>query len=63
VLFRRLAVFSGGWSLEAAEAVGAGDGIESADVLELLAHLVEKSLVVVQAGLGGEARYRLLETP
>jgi predicted ATPase len=61
-LFDRLAVFAGGWTLEAAEAVGAGDGIESADVLELLIHLVDKSLVVAQEGLRGEAWYRLLET-
>jgi non-specific serine/threonine protein kinase len=58
-LFRRLAVFSGGFSLEAAEAVdgsGAGD-----DSLELLARLADKSLVVVDAGPHA-ARYRLLET-
>src|SRR5262249_55473307 len=58
-LFERLAVFSAGWTLEAAEAVGAGDGIESMHVLELLAKLVDKSLVVAQAGAGGNARYRL----
>ena len=61
-LFERLAVFAGGWTLEAAEAVGAGQGIDPADVLELLAQLVNKSLVAAQEGLGGEARYRLLET-
>ncbi len=58
-LLQRLAVFAGGCTLEAAEAVGAGDGIEESAVLDLLIHLVEKSLVTLEAG--GE-RYRLLET-
>ncbi len=59
MLFRRLAVFAGGWTLDAAEAVGSGDGIDSAEVLDLLARLVEKSLVVMEPS--GE-RYRMLET-
>jgi len=59
-LFRRLSVFAGGWTLEAAEAVCAGEGIEE-EVLDLLSHLVGKSLVSV-AEQGGEARYGLLET-
>ena len=58
-LFARLSVFAGGWTLEAAEAVGAGGEIESADVLDLLARLVEKSLVRMDAETG---RYRMLET-
>ena len=58
-LFRRLAVFAGGWMLDAAEAVGASGDVNEADVLDLLLHLVEKSLV--QAEADGE-RYRLLET-
>ncbi|MCI0645594.1 MAG: tetratricopeptide repeat protein, partial [Chloroflexi bacterium] len=53
-LFRRLSVFAGGWALEAAEAYGR-------DVLELLAQLVDKSLVVVDTQAGNAARYRLLE--
>ena len=69
-LLRRLADFAGGWTLAAAEAVFAGadvgEGVEPADVLELLTGLVDKSLVdVVAAEPGvapGEARYRLLET-
>jgi predicted ATPase len=61
VLFRRLSVFSGGFTLEAAEAVCAGEGIEGEEVLELLAHLVDKSLVTTWEK-GGETRYRLLET-
>jgi predicted ATPase/DNA-binding NarL/FixJ family response regulator len=64
VLFRRLSVFAGGLALEAAEEVCAGEGIEREEVLDLLTHLVDKSLVVVQRQQGGgeEARYRLLET-
>ena len=59
---RRLSVFAGGWTLEAAEAVGAGDGIEQDDVLDLLSRLVDKSLVVAEARRGGRAlRYRMLE--
>ncbi len=60
-LFDRLSVFAGGWTLDAAEAVGAGHGVRAADVLELLSRLVDKSLVVAQER-DGEARYRLLET-
>ncbi len=60
-LFRGLSVFAGGFTLEAVEAVCAGEGIEEDEVLDLLSHLVDKSLVVVEER-GGEARYRLLET-
>ena len=49
-LFNRLSVFAGGWTLEAAEAVCAGDGIEPEDVLDLLLRLVRKSLVVAEEG-------------
>jgi predicted ATPase len=55
-LFRRLAVFVGGWSLEAAEAIS-----PDLDVWNLLDALVNKSLVA-QEELGGAARFRLLET-
>lgn len=58
-LFARLSVFAGGFTLDAAEAVGAGGAIDAADVLDLLARLVEKSLVI--ADIDG-ARYRMLET-
>ncbi|MGE5264534.1 MAG: ATP-binding protein, partial [Acidobacteriota bacterium] len=61
-LLRRLAVFSSGWTFEAAEAVCAGEGIEQANVLDLLSHLVDKSLVVVEESDAEGARYRLLET-
>ena len=60
-LFRRLSVFAGGFTLDAAEDVAAGDGLERLAVLDHLAQLVDKSLVVMDEG-GGEARYRLLET-
>ena len=64
-LFRRLAVFAGGaaggFPLEAAEAVGAGEPVAAAEVLDLLAGLVDKSLVLAEAR-GAEERYRLLET-
>jgi predicted ATPase/class 3 adenylate cyclase len=60
-LLRRLAVFAGGFALEAAEAVGAGAEIAAEDVLDLLTALVQKSLVVVDQR-EREARYGLLET-
>ncbi len=63
LLLRQLSVFAGGWTLEAAEEVCSGDGIELYDVLDLLSQLVNKSLVVVMEGLHNrETRYRLLET-
>ncbi|HVE46850.1 MAG TPA: BTAD domain-containing putative transcriptional regulator [Acidimicrobiales bacterium] len=57
VLLRRLSVFRGGWTLEAAEAVCAGGAAPAGDVLELLTGLVGQSLVVALDG-----RFRLLET-
>ena len=50
VLFRRLAVFAGGWTLDAVEQVCAGDGLDQSAVLDLLTSLVDKSLVVVDDG-------------
>jgi predicted ATPase/DNA-binding SARP family transcriptional activator len=58
LLFDRLAVFSGGWSLEAAEAVCSGDGIDAGEVLDLLTRLVDQSMVEVAGG----GRFRMLET-
>ena len=61
VLLRRLSVFAGGWTLEAAEAVGSGSGLPQEDVLDLMSRLVEKSLVVLDEQ-SAEPRYRMLET-
>ncbi len=61
VLFRRLAVFAGGFSLEPVEAVCSGGGIGADDVLDLLARLVDKSLVVAES-MTGDVRYRMFET-
>jgi predicted ATPase/class 3 adenylate cyclase len=61
VLLRRLAIFAGGWTLEAAEAICVGGGVEADQVLDLLTALIDKSLVLVETH-HGEARYRLLET-
>ena len=60
-LLRRLAVFIGGWTLDLAEDVTAGDGLERYAVLDLLSSLVDKSLVLVE-DRERSTRYRLLET-
>ncbi len=60
-LFRRLAVFSGGWNLEAAEAICEGQDFAASDVLDLLSQLVDKSLVVATPGVTGSLRYSMLE--
>jgi predicted ATPase/DNA-binding CsgD family transcriptional regulator len=67
-LFRRLAVFAGGFTLEAAEAICAGDGVEPGKVLELVTSIVNKSLAGLveqrakSQGLSeGSLRYRFLE--
>ena len=60
VLLRRLSVFAGGWTLETAETVCSGSGIERDDVLDLLTQLVDKSMAMVDAR-NAVARYRLLE--
>ena len=59
-VFRRLAVVAGSCELEAAEAICQADEVTVAEVLDLLARLVNKSLVLVDSG-GAAARYRLLE--
>ena len=61
-LLARLTVFAGGWTLEAAEAVCVGGGIETDAVFGLLAALVARSLVVAEDTEVGDLRYRLLET-
>ena len=61
VLFRRLAVFYGGFDREAAQAVAGGADVERFEVLDRLMLLVDKSLVVADDSSHG-TRYRLLET-
>jgi WD40 repeat protein/predicted ATPase len=58
---RRLAVFSGGWDLAAAEAVCAGDAVAEDTVLDVLDELLDRSLVNVYEA-GGVPRYGMLET-
>lgn len=59
-LFARLAVFAGGWSLQAAEAVCASDALPRTEVMALLGQLVRKSLVT-RENRDGEVRYSFLE--
>jgi predicted ATPase/DNA-binding CsgD family transcriptional regulator len=60
VVFRRLSVFTGGFTIDAAEQVVAGGEVEPTQVLEIVERLVAKSLVTTKAG-DGEPRLRLLE--
>jgi tetratricopeptide (TPR) repeat protein len=60
-LFGRLSVFAGGFTLEAAEAVGVAGEVEAEEVLVLLGNLVEQSLVVAETSPEGGTRYRMLE--
>jgi predicted ATPase/class 3 adenylate cyclase len=67
ILLRRLSVFSGGWSLEAAERVCADEdedcqSVWAEDSLDLLTGLVDKSLIQTTKGVGGLNRFRMLET-
>ena len=61
LVFRRVSIFAGGWTLETANEVVASETIARDDVLDLLASLAEKSLVVVDT-TGSVERYRLLES-
>ena len=61
-LFRHLAVFSGGWSLDAATAVAGRSVDADLDILDGVQALVEKSLVSVDTDAADEPRFRLLET-
>jgi predicted ATPase/DNA-binding CsgD family transcriptional regulator len=62
IALRRLAVFSGGWTLAAAEEVISGEGIEANHVLGLLEQLIDKSLVVVEDKGPKGLRFNFLET-
>jgi predicted ATPase len=60
ILFRRLSVFTG-WSLEMAEEICSDEQLPVARVLDLIAALVDKSLVVVEPEVLGQYRYRMLD--
>jgi hypothetical protein len=60
-LFRRLSTFAGGFTLEAVETVGPGDGVGKGDILELLSGLVDQSLVVTLTTDDKALRYGMLE--
>jgi predicted ATPase len=60
-LFTRLAIFAGSFSLEAVEVVCSGEGIEDVEILDLIASLTDKSLVIAETS-GHSERYRLLES-
>jgi len=61
LIFKRLAVFAGGFDLTAAEAVCGAEPLDSLDVMDWLTSLVEKSLVMMEPR-GDDTRYRMLET-
>ena len=61
-LFARLSVFTGGLTMEAADEVCPNGEVEADQILDLLASLVDKSLLLPGEGTGGSTRYRLLET-
>jgi non-specific serine/threonine protein kinase len=58
-VFQSLSVFAGGWTLDAAAAIA---GVDEFDMLETLTRLIDKSLVLTERRVDGEARYRMLET-
>ncbi len=59
ILWRRLSVFTGGWTLDGAESICSDETIDKEDLLELLNMLIEKSIVIFDDGKG---RYMMLET-
>jgi len=61
ILLRRLSIFAGGWTLDAAEVVCTGNDIGPNQVLDVMTQLTAKSLVVVNQAEGRDRRYRLLE--
>ncbi|MEJ2600960.1 MAG: adenylate/guanylate cyclase domain-containing protein [Anaerolineales bacterium] len=62
MLLRRLSVFSGGWTLEGAQAVASDNQLDEFDILDLLDQLINKSLVGVKHLPQGEVRYDMLES-
>ncbi len=62
ILFRRLAVFAGGRTLEAIETVCPCETLDEADILDVLHGLVEKSLINVETGESSEQRYTMIES-
>jgi non-specific serine/threonine protein kinase len=62
ILFRRMAVFSGGFTLDGVEEVCSGTELMRADILDLLGRLVDKSLVIVEQSPTAATCYRMLET-
>jgi DNA-binding CsgD family transcriptional regulator len=62
ILFRRLSIFAGGWTLEDAEAVCFDEVLPRDGIMDLQARLAEKSLVVAEPPLAGPTRFRFLET-
>jgi predicted ATPase len=62
LLFNRLGVFAGGWTLDAAETICSDNHLVAADILDVLGRLVDKSLVVKIPSGNDTTRYRLLET-
>ncbi len=61
MLFNRVGIFAGGFSLDAATAVCGGEGLDEIDILDLLSSLTDKSLVVADTA-GEQERYRMLES-
>ena len=62
ILFRRLSVFAGSFTLDAVERVCSGDGLKAHGALDVVGRLADKSVLIAEEGDAGLARFRLLET-